>query len=152
MARATLRIGDICEIPLPSGKKGFAQYVHYDKNFGPVVQVYALVTDTTPSVDEILRSGAKFPPVITGVQSAVKVGLWSVIGHAEIGAPIALRFRNGVPDKTGKVQVWWLYDGERETRVGRLPPGAERYELLIVWAQDALAKRIDTGENPFASW
>lgn len=146
--RARLAVGDVVEIPLPDGRKGYGRYVHWDPRVGPLLQVYDLIADDPPPLAAILAAGPKFPPVITGVQAAVAAGLWRVVGHAPVRDFVYPTFRNGLPDARGRVAVWYLYDGREERRVGALPPGGERYEPLVVWAPADVAARIQTGVRP----
>ena len=56
-------------------------------------------------------------------------------------------FRTGTPNKEGRVEVWWLWDGEKEWKIGRLKPGMEKYPIRGVWNDALLIKRISEGWN-----
>src|SRR5262249_41963980 len=59
-------------------------------------------------------------------------------------------FRNGLPDREGKVNQWWLWDGEKEWKVGKLTPEEVRsYPGLGVANDTALIQMI---ENGWTSW
>lgn len=135
--RTQVRAGDIIEMNLSNGHKAFGQYVHDDPNYGALLQVFNLRTEATPSVEDILASGPKFPPIITSVVAAVKHWNWKVIGHAPVD-----RFTFPV-FKSGKPGSWWLYNGQGTTRVTELSPGGEKYEELIIWGHDDLVRRIE---------
>ncbi|MBI2908787.1 MAG: hypothetical protein HYX92_14185 [Chloroflexi bacterium] len=145
--RVRLKIGDVFEIPLSDERKAFGQYVFLDPKTGYLVQIFNLISRETPSVDAILKSGPKFPPVFTGPGVAVEEGWWRVIGHAEVKGFKYPVFRSGNYDKEGRVAAWWLYDGKVDVKVGKLPPGAEKYEFLVIWSPQDVARRIETGEN-----
>jgi hypothetical protein len=58
-------------------------------------------------------------------------------------------FRTGVVNpKTGKVDVWWLWDGEKEWRVGLLSPEQRRLSIRGVINDTLLKERIMTGWRP----
>jgi len=145
--RIRVKVGDIFEIALSDGRKAYCQYVFFDPMMGELVQVFNLITRETPSLEAILASGPKFPPVFTVPSVGVEQGTWRVIGNVEVKDFKYPMFKAGNEDSQGRVSVWWLYDGGREIRVGKLPPGAERYEFRVVWAPVNLTRRIETGEN-----
>jgi hypothetical protein len=58
-------------------------------------------------------------------------------------------FRNGVIDpSTGKVKVWWLWNGEKEWRVGEITAEQRRLPILGVWNDTLLIERIESGWTP----
>lgn len=81
-----LTIGDIFEIPLTSGRVGFAQYVHKDNQMGFLFQVFDHFADNTGqlSIESVVESLPLFPPIFTGIQAGIKLGLWKVIGNCPV--------------------------------------------------------------------
>ena len=143
------KIGDVFEIPLSDGRKAFGQYLHQSK-MGPLIQVFKLVTREELSVEEIVQSQLLFPPVITGLFAAVKNGFWKIIGNS---SPILTNhplFVSTEWTKNGKATYWYLWDGEREIKIGKeLPDEYKTLEFLVVWNPPNVTRRIETGEIPF---
>jgi hypothetical protein len=85
------------------------------------------------------------------LQAAVNKDIVAVVGNCPIPTEAAEFpiFRAGVADpKTGKVNVWWLWDGEREWRVGTLTPEQRRLSFRAVWNDTMLIDRIVAGWRP----
>jgi hypothetical protein len=58
-------------------------------------------------------------------------------------------FRAGTKDfRTGKVENWWLWDGEREWPIGELKGEQNNLPLREIWTSDILARRIEEGWMP----
>lgn len=58
-------------------------------------------------------------------------------------------FRNGARDPaTNTVNVWWLWDGEKEWRVGSLKSAQRSLPLLRIVNDTALIEMIETAYNP----
>ncbi len=59
-------------------------------------------------------------------------------------------FRSGLPDREGAVHEWWLWDGEKEWKVGKLTAAEIRSHPYLGVANDtALLQMI---ENGWKSW
>jgi hypothetical protein len=144
------KIGDIFEIPLSGGKKAYGQYLHYSK-MGPIIQVFDLILDSDANREQIILSKPLFPPVITGLYAAIKKGNWKVIDYQPILNFIHPKFISTLYDPhTGKAAIWFLWDGERDIRIGpTLPPKYRGLEFLVVWNPQDVVNRIETGEIPF---
>jgi hypothetical protein len=54
-------------------------------------------------------------------------------------------FRAGVANQSGVVQVWWLWDGENEERIGKLSPKQMEYPIRGVINDTLLIERICSG-------
>ncbi len=58
-------------------------------------------------------------------------------------------FRTGVIDPaTGKVKVWWLWDGEKEWRVNDITLEQRKLPLRGIWNNTLLIERIEQGWLP----
>lgn len=152
MARKRPKVGDIIEIPLSHGRKGYAQYVHWDSKVGPLIQVFDFVTHER--LDDVMRLDSAqplFPPVITGLFAAVRTGVWEVIGHLPASGFVYPGFVSTFWDQdTGRARDWYLWDGERSVPLGKeLPREHRNKEYLVVWNPTDVATRIETGEYPF---
>ena len=144
------QIGDIFSIPLSNGGKAYAQYLHYSK-MGPIIQVFDLISASDVATDKLLLSKFMFPPVITGLFAAIAGRSWKVIGNHPIKNFVHPKFISTLYNqKTGKAGIWFLWDGEREIKIGSvLPEEYKNLEFLIVWNPMNVVHRIETGEVPF---
>lgn len=145
-----IRIGDLFEIPLSSGKNAYGQYVFRDK-MGPMIQVFDLITENRISIDQLKNPKLLFPPIIIGLSAAIRTGFWTIIGSMPIER---FKYPNFVStlynEKTGKAGIWFLYNGEEDVRIGPiLPDELKKLEFLIVWSPHDVTHRIETGEYPF---
>jgi hypothetical protein len=68
MSMVRLKKGDVLEVPLPNGKKGFIQYIYPDK-WGDLIGIYDYTIDWDEKVDvEKLKSKEfKFYPILTRI-------------------------------------------------------------------------------------
>ncbi|WP_456280886.1 hypothetical protein M1D55_01370 [Cupriavidus sp. JZ107] len=58
-------------------------------------------------------------------------------------------FRAGVVDpSTGKVGTWWLWDGEREWKIGGLTDEQRKLPIRGAWNDTMLVERIEAGWLP----
>jgi hypothetical protein len=144
------KVGDIFEIPLSDGRRTFGQYLHYSK-MGPIIQVFNLISEEDIPIEQIPFSKPLFPPIITGLYAAIKEGYWKVIGHRIVLDFIHPKFISNLYDqRTGKARIWFIWDGERDIRIGPvLPSEYKRLEFLVVWNPQDVVNRIETGEVPF---
>jgi hypothetical protein len=144
------KVGDLFEIPLSDGRNAYGQYLHYSK-MGPIIQVFDLITDREVTVEQIVSSKPLFPPVITGLYAAVKEGYWKITGYQPISNFIHPKFVSTLYDQqTGMARIWFLWDGERDIRIGpELRPEYKSLEFLVVWNPQDVVNRIETGKIPF---
>ncbi len=144
-----LIVGNVFEIHLSDGRKAFGQYLLQSK-MGPIIQVFTLITSEEVSVEEIIQSQALFPPVITGLFGAVKNGYWKIIGSSSPTLTKRPCFVSTEWTKNGKATHWYLWDGEREIKIGKeLPDEYKTLEFLVVWNPPNVTQRIETGNPPF---
>lgn len=144
------RIGDVIEIPTPKGL-AYAQYTHKHPRYGALIRVLPGLYKSRPAeysalVQQVERFFVFFP-----VGAAVARGIVSLIAHGivpERCQPFPL-FRDGVKDPaTGRVETWWLWDGEREWRVGELTPEQRNLPIRSIWNDTLLIERIMEGWSP----
>ena len=149
-----LKIGDIFEIPLSNGKKSFGQYVYREKQNAPLIRVFdhILKEGNEINIQEISSKPLLFPTVITGLYAAIREGIWRVIGNTPIeGFEYPLFVSTFWDQKTGEAGIWFLWDGEKETRLGKeLPDEYKKLEFLIGWGPPHIVQRIEKcGETLF---
>jgi hypothetical protein len=151
MKRKTVRIGDVFEITLWDGRKAWGQYVFKDKKMGPLVQIFDLITKEEIQVEQLRNAKPLFPPVITGLFAAIRMGFWKVIGYLPIEEFVYPKFVSTFyNDKTGVARTWYLWDGEKDIYIGdELPEEYKNLEFLCVWDPHDVVHRIETGENPY---
>jgi hypothetical protein len=151
--RKSIKIGDIFEIPLANGKKAFGRYIFADKKKGPLIEVYDFFTNSSDKVDikQVVSKQRRFPPVITGLFAVIRSGLWRVVGSVPVEnfqyPKFVSTFWN---DKTGEARIWFLWDGQKEIKLGpTLPKEYRNLEYLVGWDPSDIAHRIETGEYIF---
>lgn len=145
-----LKIGDIVEIETAKGFV-YALYSHRHKQYGALLRVFSRTYTTRPNdlvvvVADRVAFSCFFP-----LSTAVNRAIVSIVGN--VGVPDALSpfptFRAGVADQeTGKVADWWLWDGEKEWRVGELTQEQRMLSILGVWNDTFLIERIESGWRP----
>jgi hypothetical protein len=136
------RIGDILEIPLPGNGLGYAQYTHKHAAYGALLRVFDVREKVTNFsslfANEILFS-TFFP-----LSAALNQNILSVASNQPLPAafqPFPV-FRAGVQNKQGKVEVWWLWDGVKEWRVGTLSDEEMKFPIRGVINDTLLIERI----------
>jgi hypothetical protein len=145
-----VRVGDVIEIPLSTGYKAFAHYVHRGK-MGPLIRVYDYFSKEDIDIDVLRNVPQLFPPVITGLTAALREGLWKKIGKIPVSEFVCPYFVSTFHDtQSGKAGIWFLHDGEKYHRIGPvLPDELKQLEYLVVWSPYDVVSRIETGEIPF---
>ena len=144
------KVGDIFEIPLSNGRKAYGQYLYFGK-MGPIIQVFKLITKEDIPIQQIIEAKPLFPPVITGLFAAIKNKLWKVIGNNPVTTFTHPKFVSTLYNQsTGKAGIWFLWDGEKDIRLGTdLSPEYKGLEYLVVWNPKNITQRIESGEMPF---
>jgi hypothetical protein len=142
-----VKIGDIAEIKTSAGL-AYALYSHQHTKppkFGSLIRVFDHLYEARPANIEALVESEVMFSTFFPLQAAVNEDLLSIVGNVPVPEPLAdfPVFRNGTPDpSTKKVRVWWLWDGNKEWRVGTLIPEQRKYPLLAVWTYPLLVERI----------
>jgi len=149
---ATLKIGSIVEIATQKGL-AYAQYTHKHNQYGALLRVYSGFHETRPNhiaLSSILESAPIFLCFFP-LSAAVNRGIVSIVDNTSLPLkslefPI---FRAGVVDpSTGKVATWWLWDGEKEWRVGELTNDQRKLPIRGVWNDTLLIERIESEWTP----
>lgn len=144
---AKLKIGDIIEIKTQKGF-AYAQYTHKHEQYGALIRVFGNLYGTRPhELQEFIEGHPSFLCFFP-LGPAVHRGMVSIIDNA--GVPLAAQifpvFRAGVIDpSTGKVGVWWLWDGENEWRAGQLTAEQRKFPMRGIWNYHLLIERIESG-------
>ncbi|WP_158133745.1 hypothetical protein [Vibrio navarrensis] len=139
------KLGDIVEIPLPENGTGYAQYTHKHKQYGALLRVFQ-VCEKVEDISYLLTVPHQFTTFFP-LGAAVSREIVSIVGSLPIreefkAFPI---FRSGMVNKSGTVEVWWLWDGENEERIGKLSPKQMEYPIRGIINDTLLIERICEG-------
>lgn len=148
MAKAT--IGDVIEIPTRDGR-AYAQYTHFSERYGELIRVLPGVYEEQPDLAELVREEEVFWTFCSLNALIADGDVMTVVAHEPV--PERARrfptFKHGRPHPdTGRVEVWWLWDGEREWRVDALDSEQQRYSVSGIISHPVLVERIESGWRP----
>jgi hypothetical protein len=144
-----IKLGDFFAIPLPGGRHAYCQYVHWNEQMGYLVRVLDRITTGSANVSELANAGDMFPPVFVGLRVSVRSGRWTCIGNLPVKDFSFPLFRDTGATKPGVYDSWWLWDGQNERFIGKLPKDLFNLERRTVWGDELLEERIATGRDPF---
>jgi len=147
------KTGDIIELKTSRGL-AYLQYTHEHirpPQFGSLIRALeGFYLERPQDLEALARTGTRFRTFFP-LKQAVNRGYMETIGNATIPpkyTPFPI-FRNGTPDpETKKVSNWWLWDGEREWRVGALNEEQMEYPILEIWNDTLLMERIESDWTP----
>jgi hypothetical protein len=147
---ANPKSGDIVEVRTSRGL-AYAQLKHKHRTFGSLIRLIDGFHESRPSDLEALAAGCTRFVTFFPLGAAVRRGFVVIIGNASI--PVDAKefpvFRDGVADpKTKSVAIWWLWDGEKEWRVGTLTDQQKKYPIRAVWNDTLLVSRLESGWTP----
>ena len=139
------RIGDIVEIPLPDSGVGYAQYTHKHRQYGALLRVFQ-VREKIDDITEVFNMRHQFTTFFP-LGAALDREIVRIAGNLPIKDELKMfpLFRTGVPDKSGVVETWWLWDGENEKRIGKLSPEQMGLPIRGVINDSLLIERICSG-------
>jgi hypothetical protein len=144
-----VKIGDIIEIPTSKGL-AYAQYTHQHEMYGGLIRILDGFFISRPiNFDELVKRKHKFV-VFFPVRAAISRKIFEIVAHCEIpeeasNFPV---FRDGLPDRVGKVTNWWLWDGKKEWMIGRLTDEQRKFPIRGILNDTALIERIESGWTP----
>ena len=147
---ARVKIGDMVEIKTTRGF-AYAHYTHKHKQYGALLRVFQGLYDAPPSnLEDVVRQKVAFSCFFP-LGAAVHRKIVSVVGNVAVPdeAQKFPTFRTGIVNpSTRKVDVWWLWDGEREWRVGNLTPEQRTFPIRGTWNDTLLIERIESHWTP----
>jgi hypothetical protein len=146
------RVGDIVEIRT---KKGFAyaQYTHKNQQYGYLLQVLPGFHHSPPIDFAPLANDDTTLLAFVPLQAALNRNIFEIVSNVKIPdrkVPFPLfRAAGGAADKvTGKLNTWWLWNGERSWIIGGLAPEQRKLPIEGVWNDTLLIERIESGWRP----
>ncbi|MCB1068641.1 MAG: hypothetical protein KDK56_10715 [Simkania sp.] len=152
--RVKKEIGDVIEIPTSKGL-AYVQYTHEHNSpsiFGSLIRVLQGFYKVRPSEEELYELVKKphrfqtFCPVHYGVN----VGDWERVGNFPV-PDFAKEFpifkgTNSSPMKDPKDAIWFLWDGEKSWKIGKLSLEEQmKYPEKGVYNDTGLVHAIETG-------
>ena len=140
------KIGSVIEFKTAKGL-AYGQVTHKHPEYSYLIRVFFGFHDSRPDSFE----GAVSEPVrfsaFTHLPSAIKQNCCSTVAELPVREelrPFTL-FRAGMYDfVTKQMGPWWLWDGEKEWRVGNLTPEQLKYPKLGVWNAALIVERIES--------
>jgi hypothetical protein len=149
-----VNIGAIIEVPTKKGLS-YVQFSHYHESpppkMGAIIRLLPGVYAERPTEFQMLADQKELFYTLFPVQAAVSQKIFSVVGEAEVPrfAKKFPLFRSGVINPaTGKVEQWWLWDGSKSWKVGRLTDDQLDLPIKSGWNDALLISRIDQGWTP----
>jgi hypothetical protein len=143
VTRKRPRLGDIIEIRTPRGLAYF-QYTHQHLVFGGLIRVLPGIFDRKPeNLEELVMQKELFIGFFP-VRAACNCNITRVVAEAEIperNKPFPL-FKDGVANKDGVVECWWLWDGEKSWKVGKWKDEYRNLPDREIWSDTFLVERI----------
>lgn len=151
----SIRIGDIVEFSLPSGKFGYAQYTHLHKgkpSHGQLLRILPGAYDERPADLAVLAQQHERFYSFFPVDQAITDGYIRIAGHAEVPdwALSFPRFRSvrQIDPKTKRVSKWWLWDGVQSIPIEEMTPDLAALSIRGRPTYGFLASRIDSNWKP----
>jgi hypothetical protein len=140
-------IGDVVEIKTSKGL-AYAHYTHQHKQYGALLRVFHGFHETRPVDFMKLVMHVPIFSCFFPLNAAVERKIVSLVSNVtpSVEALTFPTFRAGIIDPaTRKVGVWWLWDGEKEWKVGELTSVQRRFPIRGVWNDTLLVERIESG-------
>ncbi|WP_019937328.1 hypothetical protein [Bordetella sp. FB-8] len=145
-----IKAGDVFAIKTANGDA----YFQFVKKIAPMGSLIRVLPGTF--LDQPLEWGTLIDCetnfwIFFPVAAALKQGIVRKVVHCPIpehacNPPV---FRAGVVDpSTGKVETWWLWDGEKEWKIGAITEEQRRLPIRGSWNDTLLIKRIEEGWLP----
>jgi hypothetical protein len=150
--RVRPRIGDILEFPLLNGKLAYIQFVNNYREkpvWGPLIRVLPGIYSKRP--DDILALARKkevfvtFVPITHCMKEFRIVENGPVPDHLNNKWPLFKAYNENYETKN---RIWWLWDGKKEWRVGKLSPEHIDLPMRELIDLQVLEDRIVSGWRP----
>lgn len=150
ITRKRPRPGDVVEIRTERGL-AYAQYTHKHPMYGALLRILPGLFAARPADFADLVSQPERFVVFFPLGAAAARGLVTLVANEPVperNRPFPL-FRSGIQNPaTGRVETWWLWDGEHAWKVDELTPEQRDLPLREVWNYTLLVERIVEGWSP----
>lgn len=134
------------EINVPGGA-AYVQVTHEQEEFGYLIRALPGLHRSPPNLGRLVQQSHRWVAFYP-VDEAIKRGLVRKIGSYPI-PPTARDFpiflAAGLPDRSGRVNDWWLWDGRDEKRIGALRDEQRDLPLREVINHEVLVTRLASG-------
>lgn len=145
-----IKIGDVFSIKTSKGEAYF-QYMGKNSLMGSLIRVLPGVFDRRPEdIDVVLNNETNFW-VFFPVSGALKLKIINKLGNFNVpehSLKIPLFRAGDVDSETRKVETWWLWDGERQWKVGKISEEQRKLPIRQIWNDTMLIERIEEGWLP----
>ncbi len=142
--------GDVIEVPTSRGL-AYAQYALKKEQWGALIRILPGFFAKRPTnLCELVKENEKFVTFFP-LQAAVNREIFAVIENCalpETARKFPLFRAAGYIDQKGKVHDWWLWDGEREWRIGGLTPDQLKLPMRHVINDTQLVNDIEEEWTP----
>ncbi|MBO9123004.1 MULTISPECIES: hypothetical protein [unclassified Rhizobium] len=142
--------GDVFEINTARGE-AYVQFMQKNKLMGSAIRVLpGTYVGGNSDIESLVRTDAGywiFFPLSAALKAKVvrRVGAFEIPSHSK-KLPL---FRSGVVDPaTGRIENWWLWDGENSRMVGAITDEQRRLPIKSIWNDTLLVERIEQGWSP----
>lgn len=142
VSRVRPKVGDICRIDTDCGAAYF-QYTHKHERYGALIRVFPGIFHAEPDLAALIEDDSIYTTFFP-LGAACNRGITKIVAEAEVKPQWAKfpMFRAAVVLPDGRSGPWWLWDGEREWKVGTLRPEHEKLPLRGVCNDTFLIDKI----------
>lgn len=158
-SRIKLAPGDILEVPLSDGNKGYFQFIGKDDDYmaGHLIRAFEYLKSSSqafsPSLKEIVESKIKFHSY-TRVFEGIKDGLWTIVGNIPIEKNFEYTMFRQCQDVYSMVKKsynWyiWKEDFSKAKKIGELSEEYKNLPVSSIYPPSAIVKWIETGWHGF---
>lgn len=145
-----LKAGSVFGISTSRGEAYF-QFVKKVAPMGTLIRVLpGTYPDGLPNLELLVERETNFW-VFFPITAALRQGVIRLVAHCKIPghAQKTPLFRAGVVDPAiGRVKTWWLWDGEKEWKVGSISEEQRKLPIRGAWNDTLLVERIESGWLP----
>jgi hypothetical protein len=139
-----VRPGDILEVPTPRGL-AYVQYTARHPEYGAAIRVFpGLFFQVRPKDWSTLLSHESYFTFYPA-GSAAWQGLVEIVANLPLppegGLPPRFR-RAGWRNKEGKATLWFICEGDQETRRAELSAEEKRLSIAAIWNHEFLVDRL----------
>lgn len=148
---ARVKIGDVVEISTCKGL-AYAQYTHKNRLMGNLLRVFPGFHAIRPADFHAIVTGKPGFMTFFPLGAAVNRGIVAVVSNLPVpdhARPFPLFRAAGNRDRdTGKIKDWWLWDGDKEWRVGNITEEQRMLPIRGIWNDTMLIEQIESEWTP----